>query len=203
MKKRQIIIGSAMLAGFLLAALAVYWNTLKPAVKSLETASRSSESPLYEAHDKAMNIFIKGLDRGSGWPYNTTTAIRQSKSRYNQMKQALLAYLGGARSEKLELPVPEGMALGQFYFTPTGEAVVDLSTTQVKKENFGFYEELLFLRGLIEVLSRNFFEIKQVKILVDGQDSQTLAGHYALGTNDFTPQAPSAPGKALPKNGKH
>jgi len=202
MKKRQIIIIAAMFAGFLAAGLTVYWNTLKPTVKPLGTGSHSNESPLYEAHDKAMNIFVKGLDRSSGWPYNTTTTIRQSRSRYNQMKQALLAYLGAARSEKLELPVPEGMALGQFYFTPDGEAVVDLSTAQVNKEHFGFYEELVFIRGLIEVLSRNFFEIKQVKILVDGQDAPTLAGHYALGTNDAPPVAQPASGKANPKTGK-
>ena len=33
-------------------------------------------------------------------------------------------------------------------------------------------------------MAKNFFEVKQVKVLVDGQDAPTLGGHYALGTSD-------------------
>ena len=62
--------------------------------------------------------------------------------------------------------------------------MVDLSMISVNKPTFGFVEETLFVKGLIEVLSKNFFEVKMVKILVNGQDAPTLAGHYALGTSD-------------------
>jgi hypothetical protein len=76
--------------------------------------------------------------------------------------------------------------LNEFYFTPLGTAAVDLSTAQMKPGSFGFYEESLFIKGMVEVLAKNFFEVKQVKVLVDGKDAPTLAGHYALGTSDTT-----------------
>jgi hypothetical protein len=83
------------------------------------------------------------------------------------------------------VPVPAGLVLNEFFFTPQGMAVVDLSTAQVVPGSFGFFEETLFIRCLIETLSQNFFEIKQVKVLVDGQEAPTLGGHYALGTADL------------------
>lgn len=144
----------------------------------------ATTTPLFEPHDKNMNIILKGVAASDGRPINLAATIRESKSRYNQMKQAVLAYLQGPRTGKIQVPVPEGMALNEFYLTAQGMAVVDLSLVQLKPEKFGFYEESLFIRGLIETLSGNFFEIKQVKVLVDGQDAPTLVGHYALSTSD-------------------
>lgn len=141
-------------------------------------------SPLYEPGDRPTTVFIKSVEAETGKVINVGATIRESKSRSNQMKQAVLAYLNGPRKGRNQVPVPEGMSLNEFYFTPTGAAVVDLSTSQVKKEKNGFYEEALFVRGLIDALTSNFFEVKQVKVLVDGQDQETILGHYALGTSE-------------------
>lgn len=164
--------------------LSAFWGIQRQRAGKVETLPRSSEQPLFEPHDKPMTIYLKAVEMESGRPFNLTATIRQSKSRFNQMKQAVLAFLKGPRTGKVQVPVPEGMGLNEFYFTPQGLAVVDLAASQVKRENFGFFEEAVFVRGLIEVLSRNFFEVKQVKILVDGVDSPQIAGHYALGTSD-------------------
>jgi len=150
----------------------------------LEPLHSQNPSPLYEAGDKPETIYIKAVAVESGKMVNAAATIRQSKSRVNQMKQAILAYLQGSRKGSIQVPVPEGTALNEFYFTPTGAAVADLSIADVKKERVGFYEETLFVRGLIETLTGNFFEVKQVKILVDGQDQPTLFGHYALATSE-------------------
>jgi hypothetical protein len=56
----------------------------------------------------------------------------------------------------------------------------------VNAQKIGFYEETLFIRGLIDTLANNFYEVKQVRVLVNGQEVPTLAGHYALGTSDAT-----------------
>ena len=163
-----------------------FWKFKDRSAVVPEPIARSGASPLFEAHDKPMTIFLKAVEAESGRPYNITATIRQSKSRYNQMKQAVLAFLQGPRTGKFQVPVPEGIALNEFYFTPLGTAAVDFSTAQVKPGSFGFYEETLFIKGVVEVLAKNFFEVKQVKVLVDGKDAPTLAGHYALGTADTT-----------------
>lgn len=184
--------------GFLLAALIVgvlIFRRFHPAPQ-LEPLHSQNQSPLYEVGDKPMTIYVKAVAVESGKMVNAAATIRQSKSRVNQMKQAVLAYLQGPRKGVLQVPVPEGTALNEFYFTPTGAAVADLSVSQVKKEKVGFYEETLFVRGLIETLTGNFFEVKQVKILVDGQDQPTLFGHYALATSEASmPVTESSNGK--------
>jgi hypothetical protein len=127
---------------------------------------------------------LKAIDVESGKVFNWGVTIYQSKSRANQMKQAILAFLGGPRKGKIQVPVPEGLSLNEFYLTPAGVAVADLSTARVQRGKVGFYEESFFIRGLIETLTGNFFEVKQVKILVEGQDQPTLLGHYALNTSE-------------------
>ena len=153
--------------------------------KKVEQAHNTNNSPLYEAGDKQTKVFIKAVEMDNGRLFNLQTTIYQSKDRTNQMRQVLAAFLNGPRSGKDQVPVPEGLKLNEFYFTSSNVAVVDVSTAQIKPGDFGFYEEVLFIRGLIESLSQNFYEIKQVKVLVDGQDATTLAGHYALGTADL------------------
>lgn len=170
-----------LLGSVIVATLAFHYLNAPP---KLEPLHSQNQSPLYEAGDKPMTIYIKAIAVESGKVVNSAATIRQSKSRVNQMKQAILAYLAGPRKGPVQVPVPDGMGLNEFYFTPTGTAVADLSISQVKKEKVGFYEEALFVRGLIETLTGNFFEVKQVKILVEGQDQPTLFGHYALATSE-------------------
>ena len=42
------------------------------------------------------------------------------------------------------------------------------------------WEELLALYAMVNTLSQNFEEIRQVRFLVDGREAQTLAGHIEL-----------------------
>ena len=153
--------------------------------KKIEPVHSAYNSPLYEPGDKPMKVYIKAVEMDNGKLFNLQETIYQSKTRINQMRQLLSVFLDGPRTGKDQVPVPEGLKLNDFYFTPQGAAVVDVSTLDIPPGQFGFYEEVLFIRGLIETLSQNFFEIKQVKVLVDGKESLTLAGHYALGTADL------------------
>lgn len=174
---------------YLLLPLVLLWgityevrNHSRPMIEPIHPSANSS--PLYDVHDKPTTVFLRAVEKENGRFINISATIRQSKSRYNQIKQTVLAYLQGPRTGGVQVPVPEGLTLNEFYLTPLGAAVLDLSTTQVKPGSFGFYEEALFIRGIMETLTRNFPEVKQVKILVDGQDAPTLGGHYALGTAD-------------------
>lgn len=151
----------------------------------LESRPIVNHSPLYEPGDKPMKVFIKAVEIEDGKLFNFPRTIYRSKDRDNQMRQVLLDFFNGPRRGKDQVPVPDGLKLNDFYFTPQGMAVVDISTSDVDPGHFGFYEEVLFIRGLIGTLSQNFYEIKQVKILVDGKEAQTLAGHYALGTAEL------------------
>ena len=188
----KILVSLVVLCAFIGGViLVIHWIRSMPKIAPLHSAS---PSPLYEPGDRPTTIFLKEVEVESGKTINVGAVIHESKIRANQMQQAVLAYLQGPRTGRVQVPVPDGMALNEFYFTPTGAAVVDLAVDQVQKEKVGFMDEALLIRGLIETLTGNFFEVKQVKILVDGQEAPTLLGHYALGTSEASmPVSASAP----------
>jgi len=166
-----------------------------------EEGGKATGSQLYEAHDRPATVFLRAVDMATGRPENIPAVIRLSRSRLNQLKQTVLAYLGGPREGNAQVPVPPGMELNEVYWMPDNTVVVDVSVSQIKPGETGFWEEELFVRGLIETVSKNFYEVKQVKLLVNGQDAPTLVGHYALGTSENfgSPNAahPSAASKNL------
>jgi hypothetical protein len=180
-RKNQLILGAAGIV-VLVAALvvaAVHFKALKASMP-VEADAKAGEAPLFSPEDKPMKVNLKGLDIKTGKWTDFPVTIRQSKSRLNQMKQAVLAFV----DQSGRLDIPGGITVNEFYLTPQGGAVVDVSTDGLKAGSMGFYEELLFIRGLIETLSKNFSEVKQIKLLVNGLDAATLAGHYALGTSE-------------------
>jgi hypothetical protein len=186
MNRNSLIVKTALVVLFFIVVLCGFWFLkVHGANKKNELVHGANNSPLYEPGDKPMKVYLRAVEMDNGKFFNLQTTIYQSKTRVNQMRQLLLAFLNGARTGKGQVPVPEGLKLNDFYFTPQGIAVVDVSTSDIQPGQFGFYEEVLFIRGLIESLSQNFFEIKQVKVLVNGTESPTLAGHYALGTADL------------------
>ena len=183
-RNSSVLYGAVVLVLILILWRFWHWKHANRETIPLPSSQASTPAPLYEPHDKPMAIVLKGVDLATGKFVGARMVIHQSKSRYNQMKQAVLAYLHGPREGKFQVPVPRGMELNQFFFTTDGIAVVDLSLGGVKRESFGYYEEVLFVRGMIETLTGNFFEVRRVKLLVDGQDAPVLGGHYALGTSE-------------------
>ena len=165
----------------LLAAVLAAWTFGRRGPKVQPAAGPkpvTSADQLYEAGDKPMTIFVRGRAASTGEVEVVSSAIRLSRSRLNQMKQAVLLYLKGP--EGMGSLAPKGAVLNQVYLTNAGSAVVDLSVPT--DTSFGFYDEAVFASGLVHVLAQNFKEVKRVRLLNAGNESGTLTGHYALGT---------------------
>jgi hypothetical protein len=77
-------------------------------------------------------------------------------------------------------PFPEGTELRAIYLTPGGDAFIDLSQQISVAHPGGSLDELFTVYALVNVLTRNFFEISAVQILIEGQEVDTLAGHVDL-----------------------
>jgi hypothetical protein len=147
---------------------------------ALETHRAVSVESLFEKGDRPTTVFIRALAPTSGESGSAPVVIRQSKSRLNQMKQTVLAFLKGPSGNAWKSLAPTGTVLNQMFLTASGSAVVDLSVPS--SQNFGFYEEALFASGLSSTLLQNFSEVKRVRLLNDGRESGSLTLHYALGT---------------------
>jgi hypothetical protein len=178
-KKYFFLAATAVVVVLAAGAGGVYLHGRLMAAKTADTLV-SDQLPLYAPGDKPVKINLKTLDAQTGKWSDWPVTIYQSKSPLNQVKQAVLQFVDHSTS----LGIPPGLAVNEVYLTQEGNVVVDISTGGLSPGTMGFFDELLFIRGLIETLSKNFPQVRAVKLLVDGQDAPTLAGHYALGTSE-------------------
>ncbi len=75
---------------------------------------------------------------------------------------------------------PENTKLNAFFITDDGSAFIDLDIDPSLAETMDTTSELLAIYSMVNSLALNISKIKQVKILIQGKDAQTLAGHIGL-----------------------
>lgn len=80
----------------------------------------------------------------------------------------------------LASPVPPGTALRSVFVTDRGEAFVDLSQEAAANHPGGALEEIFTVYALVDALTVNLPAILRVQILVNGRETDTLAGHLDL-----------------------
>ena len=86
------------------------------------------------------------------------------------------------RGPKKELvrTIPEGTTLNALYVTHDGTAYVDMSEAIKENHPGGSESELITIYSIVNSLILNIPEIDAVKILIEGNESMTLAGHVDL-----------------------
>jgi len=76
--------------------------------------------------------------------------------------------------------IPKDTTLRALYITAEGICYVDLSATVRENHPGGVDTELLTVYSIVNSLILNISEIRAVKILIEGQESMTIAGHIDL-----------------------
>jgi spore germination protein GerM len=68
------------------------------------------------------------------------------------------------------------------YLLPDGTAFVDLGgPTLTQGWGTGSHEELMAVYSLVQTVTANFPDAKRVRMLINGEPAETLAGHVSLG----------------------
>jgi hypothetical protein len=119
-------------------------------------------------------------------------------------KQVLNTLLAGPVDVELRTLPPDAVLLA-FYILPDGTAIADFSEALATSIPSGIASEQLAVDSMARTLEANVPEVKLLKILIHGQEAETLAGHVDL-TGTFVvhadaTQAPSNPA-ATPAAGK-
>jgi len=77
-------------------------------------------------------------------------------------------------------PLPVGSDIRSVYLVDPGLAVIDVNAAFADAHRSGVLEEELTVASLIQTLAANIPGILKVKILVEGKQRETLAGHVDL-----------------------
>jgi len=97
--------------------------------------------------------------------------------------------------------VPADAALLEFYLLPDGTAVADFSGALASQTPSGISSEQLAVDSLLKTLEANVPQAVRLKILVQGAEVDTLAGHLDLtGFFALHAAAPPAPAKGEKKS---
>jgi hypothetical protein len=119
-------------------------------------------------------------------------------------KQVLNTLLAGPVDAELRTLPPDAVLLA-FYILPDGTAIADFSEALATSTPSGIASEQLAVDSMARTLEANVPQVKRLKILIHGQEVETLAGHVDLtGTfivNAGMGQTPTTPA-AAPAAGK-
>jgi hypothetical protein len=77
-------------------------------------------------------------------------------------------------------PLPPGSDIRSVYLVDPGMAVIDVNAALADGHRSGVLAEELTIASMIQTLSANIPGILRVKILVEGKERETLAGHADL-----------------------
>jgi hypothetical protein len=181
--KTTIVILTAMVALGLLTL-----PGLRQAVQRLQTIPRTEEQarrevmqePISTPTDVQVQAQIYWLSAASPNSLEPTTIqLPLSADPVERSKQLLNALIARAPSaEKRTLPT-EAILLA-FYLQPDGTAIADFSDEIASGMPSGILSEQLAVQSITQTLGANVNGIRQLKILIHGQEAETLAGHFDL-----------------------
>jgi hypothetical protein len=108
-------------------------------------------------------------------------------------KQVLNTLLAGPVDAELRTLPPEAVLLA-FYLLPDGTAIADFSEALATSIPSGIASEQLAVNSIARTLEANVPQVRRLRILIHGQEVETLAGHLDLtGTFIVNTSLTSAP----------
>ena len=163
------------MAGLFALALALGLIVWKQRHRLWESAGPSS--PVLQV-DRDKPLLIKVFFRAPARRRLEAEArtIYASARRADNAKQVVMELLKGPRSELVSV-VPEGTRLNELYIDEAGTAYVDLSKEVAAGHPGGVFAERLTIAAIVNTLMYNFPEITHVRLFVEGEPRETLAGH--------------------------
>jgi hypothetical protein len=139
------------------------------------------KAPLYNQTDPQMQVkvFFPG---GAGDVVLTAEeqTIFRSAELANRAKQVLQKVLEGPKKAGMFPSIPKDTKLLEVFIDDAGVAYVDFSDPLSTNHPGGMLNEQATVYSIVNSLTYNLPEIRQVKILIGGAERETLAGHLLL-----------------------
>jgi hypothetical protein len=193
--KTTIAILAAMVAMglIILPGLRQTIQRLRSTPKTDEQARREvMQEPISTPTDVQVRAQMYWLSASSQASLDATTIqLPLSADPVERSKQLINALITNPPSPERRT-LPSEASLLAFYIQPDGTAVADFSDEMSSAMPSGILSEQLAVQSITQTLGANVPGIRQLKILVHGQDAETLAGHLDL--YGLFPVASLAPG---------
>jgi Sporulation and spore germination len=173
-------------------------QTAKVVLQSEEQARRELTQPLAvnpsEPRVKARLFWASNADDAALTPVAVDLPL--SADPVLRSKQVLNTLLAGPVDSELRTLPPDAVLLA-FYLLPDGTAIADFSEALATSIPSGIVSEQLAVDSITRTLAENVPQVMRLKILIHGQEVETLAGHLDL-TGAFIVNPKAAQASTLP-----
>jgi Sporulation and spore germination len=110
---------------------------------------------------------------------STTVELALSADPVERGKQVLHALIADTPSSE-QRTIPADAELLAFYILSDGTAIADFSDALSSETPSGIESEQLVVDSISQTLENNVATVRRLKILIHGQEVETLAGHLDL-----------------------
>lgn len=179
MTPRQFLIATSVLFAVAIGLALYVWR--------LRTREVSSQPPVaVPQHVKPPiagpmeTVTIWVADDDPGILRRQSASIPLTSGRQQRAEELIRFLLGIYTGKGSRHPLQPGADIHSVYLVDPGLVVVDINTAFATGQTSGILTEELTIASIIETLSENFPGLVRAKILVDGKDRDTLAGHADL-----------------------
>lgn len=195
---RRKTIAIVVLAVMVVAGV-VYLPGLYRRVVGLKRTPASEEAerralvqpPLSTPTDQPVEAHMYWASRSNpGMVTDTDMELKLSANPVERGKQLLIALIDRVPTPQ-QRTLPAGTSLEEFYLLPGGIAVADFSSELSTEMPSGIQSEQMAVNSIVDTLAANIPNLRRLKILIDGQEVKTLAGHIDL-TGYFILHPPDA-----------
>ncbi len=97
----------------------------------------------------------------------------------DRLRRTVEALFAGP-SGRLRRVIPPGTRLRALYLDPRGIVTLDLDATFARGLTEGSSDALLAVWSVVNTLAVSFAEVRQVKLLIEGEERRDLGGHLDL-----------------------
>jgi spore germination protein GerM len=125
-----------------------------------------------------VTVYVAYDDPGELRPQSISIPLESG--RQQRAEGLLTALISIYTAKNSPHPLATGAEIRDVFLVDPGVAVLDLNSALVDGQVSGVLAEELTMTSIIQTLSTNIPGLTRVKILVDGKERETLAGHADL-----------------------
>src|SRR5215470_19269624 len=174
-------VGLAIAAGFFVDVVGRVQSLMKSDKETEENPFKAPPQPLYAPTDPPMTVKIFfQQNNGDALLTAEDETIFKSAELPNRARQILQKLQEGPRSDTMSASLPKDTKVDDLFISEQGTAFIDFSNAMATNHPGGVLNELATIYSVVDSITYNLPEIKQVKILVGGVEKETLAGHCLL-----------------------
>ena len=176
---RQFLITVTMLFVLTLAMSVYVWRLQRREMRSPLLSDKTEHvAPPTTGRMEQVTVFVASDNPGE--LREKSISIPLAAGRQQRAEALLRGVMSFYTTKESTHPLSPGAEIRQVFLVDPGLVVIDVNPAFVAGQISGVLAEELTIASLVQTLASNMPELTRVKILVDGKQQETLAGHADL-----------------------